>query len=484
MATAHPDDQIERAVLGSILSGSGIPENISEEMFFSPRNKIIFRALTELSKTCIPDILLLNRRLCDTGEADSAGGPGYYASLTDFVPGPDNVKHYLDKLQENYRDHKAEKAIRQAAEDLQKPSLRISDIVSALTQNLSAYGQEKIRNGFRFIRIDSVDLKIPVHLIKGFLEKDSFSCLYSDSGAGKSFLAIETAACVATGTPFYGLPVKQGPVIYLAGEGQGGLSRRFKAWSIARGVSLKDALLYMHIGNFNLIHPELMVPVVNALEKLINELGRPPALVILDTWSRTLGGDDSAPSDAAAGVAALDSLRSRFENYAVLVVHHEGHIKGRSRGWSGLRAAVDMEYRAERGSDGILRLECTKAKDSAPMEPMSFQFVEVELPLRHDSGEPVTSAVLNQVEWTPAPQPGKEPAMGKNQSLALRILNRLLAAGPVTVEDWREACYAEEMTRQRFNEVRKTLSESGKININNLIVTVCERTNERTVPYI
>ena len=256
-------------------------------------------------------------------------------------------------------------------------------------------------NRFQFIRMDSLEARPPSWLVKGLIETDSFGCLYGDPAAGKSFISIELSSCVATGMPFYGLPVKKGPVIFLAGEGQSGLARRFKAWNIARGFSLSGAPLYINRGPVSLIDDTSMVNVVHALERLILEIGRAPALVILDTWSRVLGGDDSSPADAAAGVAALDALRSRFGNFAALVVHHEGHTKGRGRGWSGLRAAVDIELRAERGNDGIVRLECTKAKDTEPIDPLAFRFSTVELGFNDDEGNEVTSAVLTPIGGHP-----------------------------------------------------------------------------------
>jgi hypothetical protein len=212
---------------------------------------------------------------------------------------------------------------------------------------------------------------------------------------------------------------------------------------------------------------------VKALKTLIKELGRPPALVILDTWSRTLGGDDSAPSDAAAGVVALDALRARFDNFAALVIHHEGHLKGRGRGWSGLRAAVDVELRAERGKDDILRLECTKAKDTKPIEPMAFQFSTVELGLQDEDGNPVTSAVLNEVDWTPAREAEPKKAMGKNQRIALDVLKHLEnearknrgEEGRVLISVWRDECGAAGMDKYRIRDSRKTLEENGLIEV-------------------
>jgi hypothetical protein len=317
-------------------------------------------------------------------------------------------------------------------------------------RNAAVFLEPPANNGFQFVRIDSLHVRPPSWLVKGLIETDCFGCLYGDPVAGKSFIAIELSLCVATGTPFYDLPVKKGPVIFLAGEGQPGLVRRFKAWSIARHVSINGAPLYINRGSVSLIDGDSMIPVIQALERLILEIWQPPALVILDTWSRVLGGDDSAPSDAAAGVAALDDLRARFGNFAAIVVHHEGHTKGRGRRWSGIRVAVDVELRAERGADGIVRLECTKCTKAKDTEPMAFHFASVDLQINDDEGNAVTSAVLTPAAWTPVPEAGaKKPPIGKNQALALDVLKRLeTEAGkePILLDRWRDECKAEGIT--------------------------------------
>jgi hypothetical protein len=133
-----------------------------------------------------------------------------------------------------------------------------------------------------------------------------------------------------------------------------------------------------------------------------------------------------------------------------------------------------MEFRVERGTDEVLRLECTKAKDTGIMEPMAFKFVTVELPIRNESGEPVTSAVLNQVDWELAPKSGKESAMGKNQTQALDILKQLLNAGSATLDAWQKACIESGIDRRRFPEIKNSLSKSGKIIINNPFVSLSE----------
>ena len=468
-------------VIGNADSGVIFPDGTTAMMFETAKDRVIFSTASEMIREGKPpNLVLLASRLEEKGKLTEAGGADYLVGLTS-LPGvsfPSQISHYGELLKQQAKNRIAERAIKEAAEGLKKGSPEL--VVSELLKKISDYGDVADRQLFRLSRLDSIEIKHASWIVNKLIEESSFCCLYGDAGAGKSFLAIELAACIATEKSFHGIQVKQGPVIYLAGEGHSGLARRFKAWSIARGVSLEGAPIYLSAGAMALIDPTIMGPVCNTLEKLIKEIGT-PSLVILDTWSRILGGDDSSPSDAAAGVAALDGLRARFGNFAAMVVHHCGNSqKDRGRGWSGLRAAVDMEFRAERGSDGILRLECTKAKDTEVMEPMAFQFIGVELPLRNESGEPVTSAVLNRVEWIPAPMSGKEPAIGKNQAQALDILNRLATTGPVTVEAWREACQAEGLIKQRFYDAKKSLTESSRVEINNSFVQLVRNGNTVT----
>ena len=468
------NEKLDQVLLGTIIgnadSGVSLPDGITVVMFQSSKDKAIFTAISAMLRDGIaPNLVLLSERLAGSEQLKDVNIPTYLAELTS-LPGtsfPSQINHYAESLKRQVKDKDVVRAIKEAAEGVKNGSPEL--VVPELLRKIADYGNGDERQSFKFSRLDSVEVKPASWIVNGLIETESFCCLYGDSGAGKSFLAIELAACIATGRPFHGIPTKQGPVIYLAGEGQSGLARRFKAWSIARCVSLEGAPLYLSAGAMALIEPSVMGPVCNALEKLIREIGN-PSLVILDTWSRVLGGDDSSPSDAAAGVAALDGLRARFGNFAAMVVHHEGHAKGRGRGWSGLRAAVDMEYRAERGTDGVLRVQCTKAKDTGIMDPMAFQFMGVELPVRNEYGEPLTSAVLDRVEWTPPPKAGQEPVMGKNQSQALDILKTLTVSGPVTVSIWQEKCKTAGMDRNQFWYAKKGLEKTGYINLFNEFV--------------
>jgi hypothetical protein len=136
-----------------------------------------------------------------------------------------------------------------------------------------------------------------------------------------------------------------------------------------------------------------------------------------------------------------------------------------------LRAAVDVELRAERGRDDLLRLECTKSKDTRPVEPMAFQFAGVDLGITDEEGNPFTSAVLNTVDWTPVPEAADKKPAGKNQALALDILKRLSAGNdPVAMDAWREACKAAGIERTALWHVIDSLKKNGLIQADGEIV--------------
>jgi replicative DNA helicase len=111
---------IERAFLGSILSGAEIPVDVTAGIFSSARHRTIFKALQELKPQCSPDIRILAQHLAKTGELDAAGGPAYIAELTSIVPGPSNIQYYAETLIENSKSRKTENAIRLAAENIKR----------------------------------------------------------------------------------------------------------------------------------------------------------------------------------------------------------------------------------------------------------------------------------------------------------------------------------------------------------------------------
>ena len=84
-----------------------------------------------------------------------------------------------------------------------------------------------------------------------------------------------------------GHEVAPDPVVYVAGEGQQGLGRRFGAWKIFNDVNLDGKPFY--------VAPAVAMTDVSQREKLTeainSEVGR-PSLIVLDTLARNFGGGD------------------------------------------------------------------------------------------------------------------------------------------------------------------------------------------------
>jgi len=318
----------------------------------------------------------------------------------------------------------------------------------------------------RLTRVDQIEVHPPRWLLRGILERDTFALIFGDPGCGKSFLAIDWACRIATGTPWREHPVKGGPVVYVAGEGQQGFGRRIRAWSEHHNISLQNVPLYMAPSVAIPDIPDL-ISLINAIDTGIATVG-PPVMIVLDTLARCFGGgDENSTQDMSKFVTACDAIRYRYD-CTILVVHHSGHSdKSRARGAIALKAALDAEYRLE-NENGLL-LTATKMKDAEMPPPLAMKLASVELPdMTDEDGNVVTSAVIETLDPDTSAIVAKAKATmsGKWQKTGLELAHRLAKQGQVTIEAWRDACAAIGMTRQTQSRVLQTLTDR-----NELIVT-------------
>ena len=71
--------------------------------------------------------------------------------------------------------------------------------------------------------------------IKGVLPESGLAAVYGPSGGGKSFLVLDMLASVADGCEWFEHRVNRAPVVYLALEGEAGLSQRVQAYRLQHG---------------------------------------------------------------------------------------------------------------------------------------------------------------------------------------------------------------------------------------------------------
>jgi len=238
-------------------------------------------------------------------------------------------------------------------------------------------------------------------LIKGLIDAEQLSLLFGNRGCGKTFLAIDRDLCIATGLPWFGRRVRQGPVVYLAIEaGRRIIQNRASAWLQAHDMVGQDVPFVAITTPVDLCHlKEGDVPLL--ISTIQQRIGFAQiALLEIDTISRALaGGDENAPQDMGALVHALDLLRSGLRCH-VSGIHHVGKTEGKgSRGHSLLPAAVDTEIEVTR-PDGTATSSFTikRQRDGIAGEKHYFGLPVLELGRDPEDGDIVTSCTVEPVE--------------------------------------------------------------------------------------
>ena len=232
----------------------------------------------------------------------------------------------------------------------------------------------------------------PDWLLKGILERGSNNLLFGESGAGKSLFAMDWAFCMAHAIPWNGHLVKK-PLrgVIIMGEGLRGATLRFKALSQKYGKTPKQILLSRK--SVNLLNANEADEII----KIVKALGFIPDYIIIDTLHRNMIGDENSSQDMALFFKSIEKL-ARELNAAILTVHHNGHgDKGRSRGSSSIKAAMDAEFCVTKTGEGV-KFSCTKSKDFGAGKDMMFTIKQVELEgeifLDDDTGQQITSVYL------------------------------------------------------------------------------------------
>lgn len=256
-------------------------------------------------------------------------------------------------------------------------------------------------------------------LIKGVIPRAPLGVLYGASGSGKTFLALDMGLALARGLPWRGrkCATDAGAVVYLAAEGATGVRRRLRAYAQYQdGVALERCPFWV-VSDV----PALTVrDDALALAKAIHtQVGR-AALVIVDTLARTmLGANENSSEDMGEVLSNCDGIH-RATGAMVLLVHHSGKdgAKG-ARGWSGLRAASDLEIEVTRYEESrVARI--TKLKDGEDGEQFGFALRVVELGVDED-GDAITSCVVNHNNGV-APQKHRSKAASSPMGVLLLSL--------------------------------------------------------------
>ena len=288
------------------------------------------------------------------------------------------------------------------------------------------------RQPFKIEQLDDIDDEPVEWLIEGVIPKKAFVALYAPPASFKSFVALDIAECIATGREFLTKEVRhQGAVLYIAGEGHGGIGARIKAMKKHHNTPAGAPVFFLR-KQINLRSSTTDIQdLIQAVDDIQATHDINFELVVIDTLARAFGGgNENASEDMGAFITAAGAIQNRY-NCALLVVHHAGKDATKGlRGHSSLLGAVDTELeiiRIEDAPKGILHI--SKQKDGEDGQRYGFQMITVELSTTLIGFKSVSSLAvevdqeMNVNQARNSPTPPDRTGGGRNQTLALNCLH-------------------------------------------------------------
>ena len=256
-------------------------------------------------------------------------------------------------------------------------------------------------------------------LIKGVLPKAELGILFGASGSGKTFVALDLAFSIARGIAWRNRRTTKGRVVLIAAEGGAGLGKRGEAYSRYHGFDLRTTQdLHVITAAPNFLDSDDISEVIAEIKNLGDV-----DMIVIDTLAQVSPGANENTSDDMGKV--LSNIRLLHEAIGAmnLVVHHAGKdLSKGSRGWSGLKAAADVQIEVLRHENGEREIIIEKMKDGEDGVRWGFKLEVIELGIDYD-GDTVTSCVAIEAELS---KPVEDPADRKGTKRRGRVENHIL----------------------------------------------------------
>ena len=302
-------------------------------------------------------------------------------------------------------------------------------------------------------------------LVEDLFPRVGLGTIYGPSTAGKTFVALDWMAAIATGSPLFGRDTEPVGVLYLAFEGFYGIKKRIHGIKQEKGLSA--VALELVDAPWTLSEPQDWAPMrqhINAARERLEATGYAMGIIIVDTITAAYAGMD-ANSQAEVTKALRQLKRLAMDTQClVLVIGHTG--KDTTRGMVGSFAYKSesdtfIELRTEKDdeNDTVKRrsIYIEKVKDGPSDFTLSdYALIEVRIGTK-PNGKPITTCV---VEWV---QPAKKTTQTERQPVykgAYQDIVNMLAKDQMTTSE-----VADKLGLDRSNAFKKlrVLEKDGAI---------------------
>jgi len=284
-------------------------------------------------------------------------------------------------------------------------------------------------------------------LIEGLWGDQAVGIVGGEPKLGKSFLALDLAVSVATGTPCLRRfpPQQTGPVLLFAAE-DGLPLVRDRLQGLAQAASVPFDRLDIHV----ICVPSLRLDLVDDRLRLRDTIAAlHPRLLVLDPFVRLHRIDENAAAEVAPLLGFLRGLQRRFGT-AVLLVHHA------RKGAAHLRAGQALRGSSELHAWGDSNLYLRRKGDS------------LTLSIEHRAAPPTDDLVLELQAQGPAlslhvlDRPDEKLDSNRSKLSLCQRIEQTLAASPVPLSR-HELRKASRMRTQSLGEALTTLTAQGRV---------------------
>lgn len=253
--------------------------------------------------------------------------------------------------------------------------------------------ESKLQNEKVLYHIDDLDEIPPVEwIIPNIIARNSLNEIHGAPNVGKSLFALDLASKIA----------QTEPVIYVAAESLSGYRSRCNAW--IEHNYCKPQHLFLYGQAVNLLDN---AQVLAFLEQMRENITPDPALIVVDTLARCMGGgDENSAKDMGKVIENCDLIRNQL-GASILLVHHTGKNSAYERGSSALRGACDTMIHIDTDNN-IMKIRNVKQKDARLFADMEKAILEV-------AGSVVIGDVTEEIR--------NQAQIGKNELDILIIMN-------------------------------------------------------------
>ena len=202
----------------------------------------------------------------------------------------------------------------------------------------------------------------PDEILEGFLTTGDSSVIFGASNSGKTSLALDIGCAIASGSSWMGRRTEKGLVIYVAAESPASVKRRVQGYQQHHKVKFPNLVIVQSpidlFGGDD--DTDKLIKLIRQIEK---QKGQKVVLIIGDTLARmTPGANENSGQDMGKVVQRIDRIRTECTAHFMLVHHSGKNAAAGSRGWSGIRGAIDTEIEVTESADGRC-CEITKQRD-------------------------------------------------------------------------------------------------------------------------